>query len=235
MDYDTTNDINQYAEYMNKYNPGETSVLLPFVQYTGAPIYTAPITNIQTPTLPNYNIPDVIKSTSPLFSTSTPQIVTPIVPKETPITANIKISKGQTGVAKDMVSFLTNKGLSKEAASGVVGNLMVESGLNTTAGGDKGTSFGLAQWRDPTVGQGRWTNLKNFSTARGLDNTSVNGQMEYLWHELNNSYSGVLSKIKEAKTPEDAAELFRKHFENPAPNAKMESLRRQYARKFYNS
>lgn len=240
MDYDTTNDLHSYGNYLSTYHPGtETqSTLLPMVNYEYNKKY---ITGIGPTDLafPQNNVPTVLKMTNPIvnLSSTSDYSYTPPTPVETPtsIAADIKVGKSQTGKAKDMVSFLTNKGLSKEAAAGVVGNLMVESGLKTGVGGDKGTSFGLAQWRDPTSGQGRWTNLKNFTTNKGLDVNSVNGQMEYLWHELNNNYNGVLSRLQGAKTPEEAAELFRKHFENPAPNAKMESLRQQYARKFYNS
>ena len=50
--------------------------------------------------------------------------------------------------AKQAIDFFQKKGLTKEQASGIVGNLEAESGLNTTAKGDGNTSFGIAQWHN---------------------------------------------------------------------------------------
>lgn len=234
MNYTVNNDLNNYSEYLNKYNPTESSELLPFVQYQNDQNFDIKLNTKNNVGLPDFNPTSIVGINNPIVnipdsksSYSIPTISTPKI--------DVKVSQGEIGKSKEMVSFLMNKGLSKQAASGVIGNLMVESGLKTTPFGDKGTSFGLAQWRDPTPGQGRWTNLKNFTTNRNLDVNSVNGQMEYLWHELNTSYRPVLDKIKLATTPEQAADIFRYNYERPAVNAKMEEQRRQYARKFHNS
>ena len=238
MNYTVNNDLNNYSEYLNKYNPTESSELLPFVQYQNNQNFEVKPIVKNNNTLLDFNPTSLVGINNPIVNIpdSEPTYNNKVTKKvETPIKTDIKIGKGEIGKAKEMVNFLMNKGLSKQAASGVIGNLMVESGLKTTPFGDKGTSFGLAQWRDPIPGQGRWTNLKNFTTNRGLDINSVNGQMEYLWHELNTSYKPVLDKIKLATTPEQAADIFRYNYERPAVNAKMEEQRRQYARKFHNS
>ena len=47
--------------------------------------------------------------------------------------------------AKQAIDFFRNKGLTKEQAAGIVGNLEAESGLNTTTHGDNKTSYGIAQ------------------------------------------------------------------------------------------
>lgn len=228
------NDLNNYAAYLQKYN-GVSPELLPFVEYNqrveGEDLYTPPTS----PTLPEFTLPSTIKIDNPLVipTITTTPTVAPTAPTPVTNTYNTPASRGQTASSKEVINFFVNKGLPKHVAAGIAGNLMVESGFKTTPLGDNATSFGMAQWRDPTPGKGRWTNLKNFTKTKGLDVNSTTGQLEYLWHELNNDYRGVLSKIKIAKTPEDAAEIFRKHFERPAPDARMEAQRRGYARKFY--
>lgn len=236
MDYETNNDINNYADYMKKYNPTESSALLPFVGYDDSQqtsnIHTSNITN--TIPFPEFISPIGVKV--PIVNyTPSDTFSRPIPIESTSNNTSVTLSEGNVGQANEMVNYLTSKGLKKEAAAGIVGNLMVESGLKTTASGDKNTSFGLAQWRDPIPGQGRWTNLKNFTSNRGLDINSVNGQLEYLIHELSTSHRSLLNKLQVSTSPEEAAELFRKDYEKPAPNIRMENLRKQHARKFYNA
>ena len=63
------------------------------------------------------------------------------------------LSKDGVGIAK----FLISKGYTKANASGIAGNIFVESSFNPTAVGDNGTSFGLAQWH-----KSRWDRLNEF-------------------------------------------------------------------------
>ena len=44
---------------------------------------------------------------------------------------------------------------------------------------------------------------------------SVNGQLEFLWHELNTSEISALNAIKSTDNPEDAAYAFTVKFERP--------------------
>jgi len=57
--------------------------------------------------------------------------------KSKPITISDKV--------KEAMDFFIQKGLTKEQAAGILGNLQVESNLNTTAWGDNNTSYGIAQ------------------------------------------------------------------------------------------
>jgi len=59
------------------------------------------------------------------------------------------------------MNYFMDKGLSKHAAAGIVGNLYAESRLKTDAVGDGGTSGGIAQWHGP-----RWKQLQAFAKAR---------------------------------------------------------------------
>jgi murein DD-endopeptidase MepM/ murein hydrolase activator NlpD/LAS superfamily LD-carboxypeptidase LdcB len=126
-------------------------------------------------------------------------------------TKPIKISEGELSNSKDIIDFLKEKGLSEEQASGIAGNLFIESRFKTDALGDNGTSFGLAQWH-----ANRWDNLKEFIRDNDYDINSINGQLEFLWYELKNEYSSVLVELKKTYTPADAATVFASKYEKPA-------------------
>ena len=116
--------------------------------------------------------------------------------------------------AISMVNFLMGKGLTKEQALGIAGNLMAESGFNPNAIGDRGTSGGFAQWHDISPGKGRFTNLQNFAKARGRHWTDPEVQAEFMWHELTEGgYGNVLSKIRGASSSEEAARIWGRYFE----------------------
>ena len=100
-------------------------------------------------------------------------------------------------------NYLINKGLSKEAAAGIVGNLQAESGLDTTIKGtadDKG-SIGIAQWHS-----GRKRGLLNFAKQQNRDYDDLDLQLDYIVHELDQpEYKIAKNKISIAKNPQEAA------------------------------
>ena len=110
--------------------------------------------------------------------------------------------------AISVVNFLMKKGLTKEQALGVAGNIMGESGFNPSAIGDKGTSGGLAQWHGK-----RFTALQNFATSIGRDWRDPEVQMEYLWHELNTTESNTLRNLRRAGSVEEASRVWGHDFE----------------------
>lgn len=110
--------------------------------------------------------------------------------------------------AVSVVNFLMKKGLTKEQALGVAGNIMGESGFNPSAIGDHGTSGGLAQWHGK-----RFTNLRNFAAAMGRDWRDPEAQMEFLWHELNTTERGTLNKLRGASSREEASRVWGHEFE----------------------
>ena len=120
------------------------------------------------------------------------------------------------GNAKVVWNFLKAKGLSDEAIGGVMGNIQAECNFRITAVGDNGTSFGLIQWH-----AGRWTNLKNYCTQNNLDPNSLQGQLEFLWHESldpNSSYGQKLASngFYNASNASDAAVVFHNVVEKSA-------------------
>ena len=143
------------------------------------------------------------------------------------ITDGISDSKVRT-----VIEFLIGKGLNAAAACGVAGNIYYESGFNTAAIGDYGTSFGICQWH-----YGRGDNMKRVA---GSDwNNNLTGQLDYLWQELQTAYSHVLSVLNNVSNnitgTKTAADTFVRKFEIPA-DVDNESIRRQgKAVEYFNS
>lgn len=125
-----------------------------------------------------------------------------------------------------IMTYLVSQGFTPEQAAGILGNLEHESGLRTTALGDKGTSYGLAQWH-----AGRWENLKRFAAQQGKPESDLETQLKFLIHELNTSESAALEAVRAARTPEDAAYAFARKFERPAAYVNLEP-RAQAARRY---
>lgn len=74
-------------------------------------------------------------------------------------------------------NFFVSKGLTKAQAAGIVGNAVQESGVNPKS---LGRSYsGMFQWDN----NGRFANLKNWVTAKGMDPLSLEGQLEFAWYE----------------------------------------------------
>ena len=101
-----------------------------------------------------------------------------------------------------------------EIACGITGNIKKESAdFNYTAIGDNGNSYGLCQWHN-----NRLEKLYNFCKENNLSYTSVDGQVKYLVHELNNDYKNVYSTISSPEYANDldkVTEYFCLNFESP--------------------
>jgi len=117
------------------------------------------------------------------------------------------LKKDGIGIAK----YLMNLGYTKANASGIAGNLFVESSYNPLAVGDNGTSFGLAQWH-----KSRWDRLNKWSKENNKNPNTFQGQLDYLNWELKNTEKNAYKKLVEAKTPYQSAYNFAKYFERPA-------------------
>ena len=118
--------------------------------------------------------------------------------------------KGKIGTAEEIIKFLKGKGLSLEQSVGITANLQQESSLNPNAKGDNGTSFGIAQWHKE-----RGQYMMKWTESKGYKSNSLEGQLEFLWHELSTDYKNVLDELKNTNTPEEAAEVFVRKYEKP--------------------
>ena len=111
---------------------------------------------------------------------------------------------------------LLERGMEPHVAAGMVGNFMAESGvsLNTSALGDGGNAFGIAQWNGP-----RKRALEAFARARGKPASDIDTQIDFLFHELETSEAAAWAQIQRAGTAAEAAELVSETFERPGIKA----------------
>lgn len=127
-----------------------------------------------------------------------------------------------TATEQAAVGHYLGKGLSKDVAVGIVSVLMVESGLNPGAennsGSDKGGvlnehgAYGVAQWNG-----GRQQSLANFATAKGLNPTDLNTQLDFVLTESANSYPQVWAAMRQSGIDyQDFIPIFVRGYENPA-------------------
>ena len=121
--------------------------------------------------------------------------------------------------------FVEEKGYSPEVALGIVGNLMQESHANlvTTVEGFDGTgSLGIEQW----LGHRK----KKLKEVRPNDFDTLRRQLEFIDWELNNTEKRAASKLKNAKSVEDAALTFSKYYERPHKDYAHNDKRVNYAK-----
>jgi hypothetical protein len=102
-------------------------------------------------------------------------------------------------------NYFVSKGLSDIQAAAIVGNLIVESSVSTSADQSNGPGLGIAQWGNP----GRWNTLEDFATQQGRDKFDLGLQLDFMWHELQEQpYSTALDNTKKQTSIEDATAYF---------------------------
>jgi hypothetical protein len=109
----------------------------------------------------------------------------------------------------EVYTYFTSKGLTAAQAAGVVGNFTQESKANPSDGLPNGPSIGIAQWNEP----GRWDTLKAFAANQGRNPLDLSLQLDFVWHELNTSYSTALKDLKATTNATDAATEFSNEYE----------------------
>lgn len=119
-----------------------------------------------------------------------------------------EISDDRTSTGSQIVNFFMNKGLTKNQAKGIYGNIMQESGgKHNIVSRDGHNSYGLAQW----TGTRKARLFSKYGT-----NPTVNQQLEYLWDELNSTEKSALNALRNTSTVADATKVFMQKFERPA-------------------
>lgn len=116
---------------------------------------------------------------------------------------------------KDAYRILTQKdqygSFSEEQAKGIIANLMGESGrgLNSTAVGDKGKAYGLAQWHSNR--QADFEKIFNHPIQQG----TFAEQVEFLKWELQHTEKAAGDRIRQAKTAQEATVAAVRFYERP--------------------
>lgn len=137
------------------------------------------------------------------------------------ITTIRRISINQSNQSNYIIDYFVNKGLTRNQAKGIYGNLMQESRGNIRAVSNDGNdSYGLAQWIGPRK-------QKLFSMY-GF-NPNVKQQLDFLWWELNNTHKDALASLKRTSTVSDATRVFMNQFERPHRDYANFNKRLQYA------
>lgn len=154
-----------------------------------------------------------------------------------------------TSIEEQIWNYFRGKGLNDYGIAGVMGNLYSESGLNPknlqntynnilgmsddkyTTAVDNGTyenfirdsaGYGLAQWTYWSRKQG----LLNLKNQRGCSIGDLELQLDYLYKELSESYSGVLYVLKNAMSILDSSNVFLLQFERPANQSEVMQKKR---------
>lgn len=130
-------------------------------------------------------------------------------------------------------NYLVNTmGLNTAAAAGLLANFEQESSFNPTLSGDSGSSYGLCQWN-----KSRKSALINYCNSRGLDYSSLNGQLSYLYYELQNEYPSLLSTLRSTANSSsgayNAGYRFCYDFERPASRESKSQSRGSSASRTY--
>lgn len=116
---------------------------------------------------------------------------------------------GETPSARDAVAFFVSRGWTAQQAAGIVGNLQAESGANLkiNAVGDSGQAYGIAQWHPDRQA--------NFARVVGKDirEASFKEQLAFVQWELENTEAKAGSRLKQAKTAAEAAEIIDQSYE----------------------
>lgn len=120
-----------------------------------------------------------------------------------------------------IVDYFVSKGLTRNQAKGIYGNLMQESRGNIRAvSSDGNNSYGLAQWTGPRK-------QKLFSMYG--PNPTARQQLDFLWWELNNTHKNALTSLRRTNTVSDATRVFMNQFERPHKDYANFSKRLKYA------
>lgn len=134
--------------------------------------------------------------------------------------------KGST-IVKSCWNFLISCGVSEVATAAILGNIYQESKFKLGAVSSDGHgSYGLCQWTDA-----RLDALNAMAANLGLSPGSLEAQLKYLWHELNNSESESYNAIKDMGDVDKATETFCRLFERPNMAYANLPVRQGFARK----
>ena len=120
-----------------------------------------------------------------------------------------------------IIDYFINKGLTRNQAKGIYGNLMQESSGNIRAVSKDGyNSYGLAQW----TGERKQRLFSMYGP-----NPTTKQQLDFLWWELNNTHKEALASLRRTSTVSEATKVFMNEFERPHKDYANFSRRLNYA------
>lgn len=116
----------------------------------------------------------------------------------------VSIAPQLSGRMQQAMKHYIARGISPVMAAGIIGNLVQESSLNTSAlnpgdGSDGSDSIGLGQWNGP-----RARALKAFAAERGASPDDFSTQLDFVLHELETTEGAAYERLKAARTVDEA-------------------------------
>lgn len=132
--------------------------------------------------------------------------------------------------ASAVVQFFIDKGESPLVAAAIAGNVSQESEYSPTAENSSG-AYGLFQF----LGDRREA-MTAYAKGSSRDASDITAQLEYAWDEMNRPgtlENQALQEMRNAKTPEEAAVIFRKLFERPGEEEANDEARAAEAQRVY--
>lgn len=122
--------------------------------------------------------------------------------------------------------------LNTAATAGILGNIYYESKFEPNLHGDSETSYGICQWH-----KSRKDRLKAYCKENYLDYKTLDGQLQFMEHELNNHYKKTFKKIKAVDNTEkgclEAAKYWCYEYERPAGRVEANKRRSAKAKKYF--
>lgn len=133
-------------------------------------------------------------------------------------------------------NYFRSKGLSEVAVSGILGNASIESTFRPSALSPDGRFKGIFQWGTKNESGNRWGSLVKWAKSKDLDPENIETQLKFSWVEMTetgtpyyDSKSGEgLNKLRNAKTPEEAAKIWHGYYERasaPSPIREKEAAK----------
>lgn len=126
------------------------------------------------------------------------------------LASNRVVNRSETGRPEEAQAFFESKGWTQAQAAGIVGNLVVESGLRTDAIGDGGRAYGIAQWHPDR--QARFKEVY----GKDIRNSNFQEQLEFVNWELNNSEKSAGDRLRNASDAGTAASIVDQYYERSA-------------------
>lgn len=176
---------------------------------------------------------DIVVSPTP---TPTPAPTVTPSPAPDPVEPNLPMDQeaifnGNYTNEEIIFLFFTNvAGYSEAAACGIMANMKKESGFRPNAISSGGGYHGLCQWSKT-----RFQTISNYCDKYGFDPYSLEGQLNYMMHELaTTAYGKNLAKFENtAQGAYDAGYYFCYNYERPSNKAAKSEERGNLARNTY--
>ncbi len=132
---------------------------------------------------------------------------------------------------KDSYQFFAANGFSPQQSAGIVGNLMLESGVNPTQYELSGQGgYGIAQFSPPT-GMRTWVSAQ---PAPNNNPDTLQGQLAFLLYVLTTGWRKAAgAALKQTTTVPDAATVFQNEYEHPLDTVGSLQQRIKNANKVY--